>query len=250
MVARSNRSNEGHSTPSNILKFIFYLLVFSIFLHGLVEDWTRYLNDDVFKVLGTKEHHMFGGRSKYLTFLDMNLQFFYFFLMTIQAFNECCSFKMSLLKKFCNFLYVSLCFPLGVFVFFSFWSIYLIDRELVWASAVDRLIPQYQNHIMHTLPFFGVLIDNLLSRKNYGDSLVKGYIPLLLAMIGYTCWVLIIKNVTNTWAYPVLDILTNSQIVMFFIALKIFLSVLFVSGKKLNSFLWKNENHVDFKKEF
>ena len=131
MVVRSNRTNQGNSTLSNILKLIFYLLVFSIFLHGLVEDWTRYLNDDVFRVLGTREHHMFGGRSKYLTFLDMNLQFFYFFLMTIQAFSECCSFKMSLLKKFCNFLYVSLCFPVGVFVFVS------LDSFQLWCILIN-----------------------------------------------------------------------------------------------------------------
>ena len=143
MVVGSNRSNDGNSTQSNILKLIFYLLVFSIFLHGLVEDWTRYLNDDVFRVLGTREHHMFGGRSKYLTFLDMNLQCFYFFLLTMQALNERFSLKIGSLEKICNFLYVSLCFPVGVFVFFSFWTIYLIDRELIWSTSVDILIPPY-----------------------------------------------------------------------------------------------------------
>ena len=135
-------SNKNHRS---ILKLVLYLLIFGLYLHALIEDWRRYFNDSVFLVLGTKEHHMFGGRSKYLTFLDMNLQCFYFFLLSIQTLGECYTYKISSIKNFSNFLYVSIVFPVGVFVFLTFWSIYLMDREMIWPKTVDKLIPPYEN---------------------------------------------------------------------------------------------------------
>ena len=141
--SRKNHRSHSSSSSSSTLKLILYMTILGLYMHALIEDWRRYFNDSVFLVLGTKEHHMFGGRSKYLTFLDMNLQCFYFFLLTMQALNERFSLNIGSLEKICNFLYVSLCFPVGVFVFFSFWTIYLIDRELIWSTSVDILIPPY-----------------------------------------------------------------------------------------------------------
>ena len=103
---------------------------------------------------------------------------------------------------------------------------------------------------MHTLPLVGVLLDNFVARKNYGDSVVRGYIPLFLATICYTCWLLIVKHVTNIWAYPIFEIFTNTQLALFFVVLDILVFLLFVCGKKLNAYLWENENRADFKKEF
>lgn len=103
---------------------------------------------------------------------------------------------------------------------------------------------------MHTLPIVGVLLDNFVSRKNYGESLVKGYIPLLLSTIGYTCWLFIVKYVTNIWAYPIFDIFTNAQLALFLVALDILVGILFVCGEKLNTLLWGKENNAVSKKEF
>ena len=234
------------------LRLVLYSTIFSLYFHALVEDWRRYLNDDVFRILGSHEHHMFGGRTKYLTFLDLNLQTFYFLLMSILTLSQILNLKMKLLRKFCNFLYVSLVFPIGAFVFLSFWSIYSVDRELIWPKRIEAIVPIYQNHIRHTLPLFGVLIDNFLSQKNYKNSLLKSYSILVVSTIIYTSWLVIIKYKTNVWAYPVLEVMNNTQICLFFASFHILIGFLFLGGKYIDSFLWKSKDSSfdEIKKNF
>ncbi|GLD73893.1 androgen-induced gene 1 protein isoform X1 [Lates japonicus] len=43
-----------------------------------------------------------------------------------------------------------LAFPVGAFVVFTFWSLYLYDRDLVYPRLLDNFIPQWLNHGMHT----------------------------------------------------------------------------------------------------
>ena len=94
---------------------------------------------------------------------------------------------------------------------------------------------------MHTLPLVGVLLDNYVSYKSYGSSLVRNYIPLLVASIGYTSWIIIVKYYTSVWAYAVFDLMDNSQIAIFVAVLYIIMGFLFIGGYHLNSLLWKKE---------
>uniref|UniRef100_A0A8C7WWR0 Androgen-induced gene 1 protein n=1 Tax=Oryzias sinensis TaxID=183150 RepID=A0A8C7WWR0_9TELE len=41
-----------------------------------------------------------------------------------------------------------LAFPVGAFVVFTFWTLYLYDRELVYPKLLDNFIPQWLNHGM------------------------------------------------------------------------------------------------------
>ena len=174
------------------------------------------------------------------------MQCIYFLLMTISVFYELTGTKVmsswhKVLKRVCNYMYVSLVFPVGMFVSFAFWGIYLVDRNLIWPVSFDSFIPKHQNHIMHTLPLIGVLIDMFVSRKTYGNSILTGYIPLFLATIGYTCWLIIIKHYTGHWVYPVFNVLSQTQLVLFFMAFNVVGAIFYVLGKHLNAYLWKKE---------
>ena len=63
----------------------------------------------------------------------------------------------------------------------TFWSIYHIDRDLIWPVQDSLVIPDFQNHITHTVPLIGVLFDNILFRKTYNQSLIKGFLPTFIA---------------------------------------------------------------------
>jgi hypothetical protein len=228
-----------------VLKLIAYFLIFALYAHALIEDWRRYLNDDVLRILKTKDHYMFGARTKYLTFLDLNLQVAYFFLMTMAALCDCFAVKIAKLNRICNFLYRTFAYPLGVFVFLTFWGIYSVDRELIWPKRIELIVPIYQNHIRHTLPFLGVLLDNFMSPKQYGTSILKGYIPLQIGIMCYSCWLIIVKYVTNVWAYGILNVLTNAQLFLFYAVLNVLIGLLYLSGKYLNNVLWNNSTKLN-----
>ena len=56
-----------------------------------------------------------------------------------------------LLRRLEDGLYASLAFPIGVFVGVVFWTLFAIDREVVYPTVVDAYIPAHMNHLMHTM---------------------------------------------------------------------------------------------------
>ena len=46
--------------------------------------------------------------------------------------------------------YASIAFPYGLFVASVFWTLYAIDRELVFPEILDRFVSPALNHMMHT----------------------------------------------------------------------------------------------------
>merc|ERR1712071_650947 len=123
--------------------------------------------------MGTPYTKQFGGRYKFLTYLDMNLQAIYF---TFAAVNSLVKLiltnpsKNCPLNLFCNKLFVSLAFPFGVFVSFTFWGLYFIEPELVWSKLLESVVPNWHNQIMHTLPIVAVLLDCFFHRHTYNKS--------------------------------------------------------------------------------
>ena len=49
-----------------------------------------------------------------------------------------------------DFLFASLAFPIGMFVGLAFWGLYAVDRELVYPTALDKIVPHWVNHALHT----------------------------------------------------------------------------------------------------
>ena len=54
------------------------------------------------------------------------------------------------LVRFEDFLFASLAFPIGMFVGCAFWGLYAADRELVYPAALDKIVPVWVNHALHT----------------------------------------------------------------------------------------------------
>ena len=73
---------------------------------------------------------LFGGQAKYLTFLNMVLQLLYFSLCLLADFSS----KDSAVSRLRHVMFASAAFPIGIFVGFIFWSIWAVDRELIFSA--------------------------------------------------------------------------------------------------------------------
>jgi hypothetical protein len=64
----------------------------------------------------------------------------------------------------------------------------MIDRELVHPEIMDKLMSQCQNHLVHTFPGVGVLIEMYLFEHNYSKLFIKGVAPTILFASSYVAW--------------------------------------------------------------
>ena len=109
----------------------------------------------------------FGGHFKYLTFLNMCLQFLFFTNCIFADFSA----ENSRICKLRDIVFASAAFPIGIFVGVIFWSLWAIDRELIFSVRCvennktkfiiynqnnlelirfDGFFPAWLNHFMHT----------------------------------------------------------------------------------------------------
>ncbi|CAM4626033.1 unnamed protein product [Lepidochelys olivacea] len=103
--------------------------------------------------LRRESENTYGGRWKYLTFINQILQTLLFGICVILDF--ACVFipakknhVSSRLLPPRDFLFSVLVFPVGLFVAVTFWTLYAYDRELVYPKELDETTPSWLNHTM------------------------------------------------------------------------------------------------------
>ncbi|XP_030170706.1 androgen-dependent TFPI-regulating protein isoform X3 [Lynx canadensis] len=126
---------------------------------------------------------------------------------------------------------------LNLFVFLSFWILFLYDRELVYPKALDDIFPEWLNHAMHTsiLPFS--LVEVILRPHCYPLK-KKGLTLLAVASLAYISRVLWIYSETGTWVYPLFARLSPVGLTAFFSLSYIFTACIYLLGEKLNHWKW------------
>jgi hypothetical protein len=68
-----------------------------------------------------------------------------------------------------------------------FWSLYLFDRELIYPSRIDNVLPQLRNHLVHTTPIISIILDNLIKKHDYKEG-YKAALPTLFFALAYAIW--------------------------------------------------------------
>merc|ERR1712012_17089 len=134
-----------------------------------------------------------GGVLKYLTFLNMVLQCGFFLIALIANFTG----RRSTWAKTRDIIFASAAFPIGMFVGIVFWTLWAINRDLIFPVALDEYFPSWLNHLMHTT-----------------------VIPLQVAItaaltLAYLVWVNIIAYYGGFWVYPVMKVLSPMQRALF-----------------------------------
>ena len=187
-------------------------------------------------------HNAFGGEWKFLTYWNLWLQLIYFL---IGLSNELLGGtakpakleSASKLQKTRDFIFSTMAFPVGLFVTISFWSIYMVDRSLVFPKKLDEFFPLWANHIMHTTCMISQLIEMITSFHAY-PSKTKGILTSMGFAFVYLGWILFIAHKSNVWVYPILEKLPPLGRTLFIGGSTALFGVLFLAGNFLNDKIW------------
>ena len=194
--------------------------------------------------LPPKDKNTIGGRLKFLTYWDLWIQFITFTIALICDFisnpnNTRNKTKQPVIVSLRDTVFNSLALPIGTFVTISFWTLYAIDRELIFPVGIEEWYPIWLNHTTHTIILPIVLIDNYLVDHNRRTQ--KNGLTLLLSVITvYGLWILYIGIARSHWVYPVLEVMNWSSRVAFIVGNLLLMNVFYLIGGLLYDMAWKS----------
>jgi hypothetical protein len=222
-------------------ELFFYTIMFAMYAFAMYIDQIIF-QEKRFAKVGLNLHGTFGGRWKFLTFIDLNLQFVYFTLCFVNALYEF-FFKTNsqpgLMRRLANRIYIHAALPCGTLVVVFFWGIFAVDRDLIYPKKIEEIVPHYQNHLIHTLPLISGILDTFVTRHKYTPSWFKGAIPTMLLALAYAVWIFVIAHYGGFWVYPVLKALSTVWRGVFIAAGLLFAAIVYKGGNVLNSLYWQ-----------
>ncbi|XP_019365714.1 PREDICTED: androgen-induced gene 1 protein-like [Gavialis gangeticus] len=183
----------------------------------------------------------YGGRWKYLTFLNQILQMVLFGLCTlidgVRMFLLTRQRSISWLLPLKDFIFSVLVFPIGLFVAITFWTLYAYDRELVYPKELDEVNPSWLNHTMHTTILPLLLIELVSCPHKYPHKL-KGIIGLSIFGSSYLTWIIWVNHTSGIWVYPILEVLGRAGKALLFFTCYLEMVGFYFLGEKLTKLLW------------
>ncbi|XP_046969681.1 androgen-induced gene 1 protein-like [Vanessa cardui] len=221
-----------------MLKMLFHLVGALQFFYGCYYDYT-YVRIPSTATTVTP----FGGKFKYLTYLNAMLQTLYFtvaLLNDIVGSNESTPSNKPLIRRFKDLLFSALAFPLSMFVGITFWGIYAVDRELILPKMMDEFFPTWLNHVMHSNIVIFTIIELATSFRMYPRRKV-GLSVLTTFMLCYVVWIHVIYFKTGSWVYPILYVLNWPVRIFFYLFSLGLVFGLYTLGETLNRSIWSKE---------
>ncbi len=182
--------------------FLFYVLLI-IFGLKMSVDLLPYLKGRVPTI---------GGPFKYLTHINLWLQLLFFGLQLAADLGCLCKKRM---QKVSSFIFATLALPTSATIVVTFWSVYFIDRNLIFPEFFDKVFPWYMNHFWHTTIVVWVLCELYLVSHQFPGTLI-GAITIIFFNSIYISWIFFIYGKTGHWVYPFLERLSPVQLVLFF----------------------------------
>ncbi|XP_066558818.1 androgen-induced gene 1 protein isoform X2 [Amia ocellicauda] len=190
--------------PSQVLRLAILLSYFSILCN--------------YKAIDMPAHQTYGGSWKFLTFIDLVIQAVFFGVCVLTDLSSLltkgseCQEQERQLKKLISlrdWMMAVLAFPVGV----------------------------------HTtvLPF--ILIEMRTTHHRYPSRLC-GLMAVCSFAIGYVLWMCWVHHITGVWVYPLLDRISPVAKIFFFTSLTALISVYYILGEILNSYIWDSPKGV------
>ncbi|XP_034666063.1 androgen-induced gene 1 protein [Drosophila subobscura] len=210
---------------------------YGIYYHYFRVHWPKDLQDE------EELKARWGGKFKYLTFLDVILQALYHSLALLNDLfgdNTVNVATKSKLRSVRDYVFSALAFPVAHNVCISFWVIYMWDRELIFPSALDAIFPSWLNHVVHTNVALLAVMDMFTCFRRYPSRLagVTGNISFILL---YIIWLHIVRYFSGEWVYPILEVLPMPLRYLFLALLVGFNLVCYLLGEYCNSVVWAQE---------
>ncbi|XP_017954231.1 androgen-induced gene 1 protein [Drosophila navojoa] len=240
---RLETCNEAYTSGAfSYLRFLVHLLAAAQFCYGIYYylfklDWPEGLHEE--EELKTR----WGGKFKYLTFLDVIVQAIYH---TVALLNDLFGSNVvtvapkSLLRQVRDYIFATFAFPIAHNVCISFWVIYLYDRELIFPAALDEIFPNWLNHVVHTNVALLAIMDMFTCFRRY-PSRLAGVTGNVAFMILYVIWVNIVRYFSGQWVYPLLEILPIPLRAVMFAGLVALSVICYFLGEFINNIVWAPE---------
>ncbi|CAK1603518.1 unnamed protein product [Parnassius mnemosyne] len=178
------------------------------------------------------------SRTMFLTIWCLIMQIAYHtiaFLNDIIGSNDPSPKKKPLIRLIKDTLF-SLAFPIAIYVSVAFWSIYTVDKDLIFPDVIEKLYPTWMNHVMHTMVTIFMFLELIMTSRNYPSRAVGISITLAFSM-SYIAWYLMIYFKTGVWVYPIFDTLNWPSRIVFIVISNIVILGVYVFSEKLNYLL-------------
>ncbi|XP_003707711.2 androgen-dependent TFPI-regulating protein isoform X2 [Megachile rotundata] len=183
------------------------------------------------------------GQARYLTVWNLIIQTVFFLICIINdcfGTNAASPKKPPFIRRLKDRIHAVLAFPTAMFVATIFWSLYAVDRELVFPKVLDPYFPWWLNHLMHTMIMVSIIIETIITPRNYPKRL-KGSLANVAFMLIYFVWMLIIYAKSGIWVYPIFHVLTLPTRCLFVATMLIYNIILYIFGETMDNFFWGNE---------
>jgi hypothetical protein len=146
-------------------------------------------------------------------------------------FNDVLNSKV--IREFNDTLFASLAIPFSFKTTLMYWSISMIDPELVFPSFLKPFFPQWLNFCLHTLISILPIFEMFVSQNEFKRR--STCIKLLLAgLLCYSIWIHIVYFKTGFWVYDIFALFDDIQRQIFFLAMGAVGVGLYFLGEFLN----------------
>ncbi|XP_078665894.1 androgen-induced gene 1 protein-like isoform X2 [Branchiostoma floridae x Branchiostoma belcheri] len=192
-------------------------------------------------MLTFETHKKFGGRFPYLTNLNAVAQMVFFGSCVLSDVLEAILGRkpgaLKALQRVQDYLFAVLLFPMAMTVQCLFWAIYAIDRELVYPSKLDAIIPTWLNHVWHTSTVPVLLLEMYVVRRHY-PARTAALPGTVFFGAAYLIWIRIVAHYGGFWVYPFLEVMGPIGTSVFNMAAVGMLCVFYMVGEYVNTKLW------------
>lgn len=141
------------------------------------------------------------------------------------------------LQRVSSYFLFSILIPLTFLVAIFFWSVFLYNRELVFPKVLDKVLPLWLNHAIHSMIVVNLLIEIFLVHHVLPKTSIS--ITVLLGFMSVYLYVLVNTYLTQgIWIYPIFDKLNwPFRIVTFVICISLE-ALLLLAARKVNKMIW------------
>lgn len=131
----------------------------------------------------------------------------------------------------------TLAFPVALYVSIAFWTIYAIDRELIFPRVLDAVCPSWVNHALHTSVSISALIELVVTYRKYPKKSVGNTIVSFF-QLSYLAVVFVFYFKYDMWVYPFLAVLSWPVRIAFFMTTLGFGIGMYRMCEMLNNVVW------------
>ncbi|CAH1101822.1 unnamed protein product [Psylliodes chrysocephalus] len=171
------------------------------------------------KVLNYSElSHLNGFEFCYLTLWTFIFQMFFMIVAILDEASKLLNLsldKQKMLSKTRAVMYNTILFPSSLIVTTLFWTLYYIERDLIFPRILDSFFPWWLNHMLHTFIILPVVIELMLPKKYNFVSFSKAAPVLVTILVFYTILYFSIYFRHGIWLYPIYKVMSWPQRALF-----------------------------------